>query len=149
MKKKLSRLEAIRHLVSTRALHSQTELAELLKNSFHIDAHQSLISRDLRTLGIVKVVEQGKSVYRLSASNPEQEILKKAIVSINQNNSMIVVETMAGLAPFVADQIDLIRDQIGVLGTLGGENTIFVVPQKINNIQAVCQSLHTLLKQGS
>ena len=58
---------------------------------------------------------------------------------------MIVITTHPGLAAFVGDFLDKEKG-LNVLGSLAGENVVFVVPTSIKHIaktyKIVCEKLH-------
>ena len=52
------------------------------------------------------------------------------------NNSLIVVKTLPGFADVVGDFLDESKD-LEILGTISGENTVFVAPKKEKDIKKV------------
>lgn len=147
MKKKdtASRQKAIQALVKKAAIHDQTQLVALLKQEYDIEVNQAVISRDLRKLGVVKKMVNGALAYEMPEVDVAMKILKLALVDINYNESMIVINTQPGLADFVGDYVDQYSD-LDVLGCLAGENVVFVVPKSIKNIQLtyekICEKFH-------
>ncbi|MCH9625959.1 MAG: Arginine repressor [Chlamydiales bacterium] len=137
------RHKAIKELVKTREISDQKQLVELLLRHHNIESNQAVASRDLRKLEIVK--KNGKSglVYTLPDMDVDAEILKLALVDITYNESLIVIKTHPALADFVGDCIDEHSD-LGVLGCVSGENTVFVAPQSTKNIR---KSYETICKR--
>lgn len=139
------RQKAIKELISSRAIEDQQELVELIKQEYGLETNQAAISRDLKQLGIIKRPVKGKMIYEPSMVNVAQEILRLAIIDIRHNESMIVVETIPGLPDFVGDYLDM-QDSEGVLGTLAGENVVFVSPESTKKIKYVykkiCKALY-------
>lgn len=145
-KKELSeRQEAIQELITRTPVADQKQLVVLLKKQYGIDTNQAVVSRDLRKLGAIKKMINGNLVYEMPDINVSAEISRLALVDINFNESMIVVKTHPGLAAFVGDQIDQHKD-LPILGSLAGENVVFIVPKSIKNIkaiyEAICEKLH-------
>ncbi len=126
-------------------LSTQEELVDELKNQ-NYEVTQSTISRDLRKLGAMKVIDpSGQTVYRLSEESlagpaTSNRSLKGHLVDINHNGSMIVLHTTVGSASMVARHLDAVKPE-GVLGTLAGDDTIFIAPTSIKNIEVIMQSL--------
>lgn len=143
-KKTNKRHEVIKELIATDAIEDQQTLVTLLQNRYGLSANQSIISRDLRTLGATKRKVNNKMIYELQTVDASREILRLAIIDIKHNESLIVVHTLPGLGAFVADFLDMHHD-CGILGTIAGENTIFIAPTKIKNIKQVMQKMRTLL----
>lgn len=133
-----SRLEALRKLLSDGELSTQDELREeLLRLKF--DVTQSTISRDLRRLGAVKAVDpDGRTTYRLPdevTAPVATSSLRDLVTEIAHNGSIIVIHTTPGSASLVARHLDHYRPG-GILGTLAGDDTIFVAPASIRDLKA-------------
>ncbi len=127
-----SRLEVLRQLLSSGAAGTQDELRETLeKQGFPVT--QSTISRDLRRLGAIKTVDDnGRTVYRFPSAGPVtapagRTALGDLILDITHNGMIIVVKTTVGSASLIAAHIDHYRPG-GILGTIAGDDTIFVAP---------------------
>ena len=103
---------------------------------YDIETNQPAISRDLHELGVRKGMVDGKLIYEVPDSNVENEILKLAITDVVHNESMIVIKTLNGLAPFVGDVLDR-HEEVGLLGTLAGENMVFVSPKSVEQIEEI------------
>lgn len=142
MKKSIfnKRQTAIQELVKTQIIEDQTALIELLQKQYGIVTNQAAISRDLRKLGIHKRVHEGTTAYELPKIDIVSEILRYAVVSVRRNESMIVINTIEGTAAFVGDYLDKQHD-LAILGTLAGENIVFVAPQSTQNIEELYNQL--------
>jgi transcriptional regulator of arginine metabolism len=143
MEKKIQlnvRQQAIQDLVKTHAIEDQGMLLELLKKEYKIETNQAVISRDLRSLGIFKRVRHGALVYELPQIDVMAEVLNYAVQSVERNETMIIIKTLPGTAGFVAEFLDT-QDDFDLLGTLAGENTIFVVPRSIKTIEDLFQTI--------
>lgn len=140
-----ARQNAIKELVKKLAISDQKQLVELLMSHHQIETNQTVVSRDLRKLGIVKREIKGVLSYDLPDIDVTAEILKLALVDISHNETMIVIKTHPALADFVGDCVDE-HDDLDVLGCLGGENVVFVTPKSIKNIaetyKKICEKFH-------
>ena len=139
------RLAAIKILLQREWIGDQEALVQNLKEQWGIETNQSVVSRDLRKLGVIKRKVEGKLRYELPDLDITTEILKLGIVDILHNEMMIVIKTRPGLAPFIGDCIDhLLSSEI--LGCLAGENVIFIACHAIQKIEEtyrlVCEKLH-------
>jgi len=68
------------------------------------------------------------------------------ITDIEHNGSMIVVHTSPGSASLVARQIDQLRGTSGgVLGTIAGDDTVFVCPRKAREIEILMKRIERTL----
>ena len=107
--------------ISRKTISSQEDLkASLMKAG--VDVTQATLSRDLKELGVVKIVtDTGHYKYTLSSSAERIRVL-----SCETSGVMLVLKTSNGLAPAVAYEVDSL-DMPQLLGTVAGENTVFIV----------------------
>lgn len=126
------RLNALKKILESGKNSTQEDLRDMLEAKGH-DVNQSTISRDLKKIGAIKGVDhKGRTTYRLSDIAPENFVaqsLADLILSINHNDSMIVIQTTPGSASLVARQLDMNRPA-DILGTIAGDDTIFVAPSR-------------------
>lgn len=146
-----TRTEALRKLLDSGTLSTQDELCEKLRKQ-DFDVTQSTISRDLRKLGAIRTVSaSGQMVYRLpdesNAPIPVNALthsLRDLVLSIRSNGSLIAIRTTPGSASLVARHLDYsLPDKI--LGTLAGDDTIFVAPSSIKSIRLTLQAVQRSL----
>lgn len=136
MKVKNNRLEALRLIISSQQLGSQDELLTALqKEGFKLT--QATLSRDLKQLKVAKAASMsGNYVYvlpnetmykRVSTPNSIREMLKvPGFVSINFSGNLGIIKTRPGYASSIAWNIDN-SDIPEILGTIAGDDTIFIV----------------------
>lgn len=140
------RLSALRKLLADGEISTQEELADELRR-LDFDITQSTISRDLRRVGAVKTVNaEGETVYRLSHEMTAvapilASSLKHLLLDIQHNDSMIVIHTAAGSASLVARHLDQLRPE-GILGTIAGDDTIFVAAASKNKIKSIIAAIY-------
>ena len=139
MKVKKSRLESLRMIISSRELGNQEELlAALQQEGFKLT--QATLSRDLKQLKVAKAATMnGNYVYVLPnatmykrVSSPAQikEMMQvPGFISIQFSGNMAVIRTKPGYASSIAYNID--NSEIPyILGTIAGDDTIFMVIQE-------------------
>lgn len=141
----MQRLNVLRKLLGEGEISTQEELAqELRRLSFEVT--QSTISRDLRRLGAIKALDgNGRTVYRLPGAAPlaptlTSGSLKELILDIRHNGSLIVIHTTPGSASLIARHLDQTKPQ-GILGTIAGDDAIFVAPESIKRIEETMQAI--------
>ena len=149
-KVKNSRLEALRLIISSQQLGSQDELlAALQKEGFKLT--QATLSRDLKQLKVAKAASMsGNYVYvlpnetmykRVSTPNSIREMLKvPGFISINFSGNMGVIKTRPGYASSIAWNIDN-SDIPEIIGTIAGDDTIFIVIKEGVRHQDVSEAL--------
>lgn len=143
-----ARLQALRRLLLKEDASTQDELrSELEKLDFEVN--QSTISRDLRKLGAIKVIDpSGMTVYRLVedvAPLMQPAGLGSLITDIDHNGAMIVVHSAPGSASLAARVIDQNRMTLGILGTIAGDDTIFVCPRLTRDLDGLVKKIERLL----
>jgi len=140
----MQRLNALRGLLEEGEISTQEELVEALRSRQFL-VTQSTISRDLSRLGAVKARDtSGRIVYRL----PEELTpapgattdLKGLLVNVEHNGSLIIIHTTPGSASLVAHQLDKSKPE-GILGTIAGDDTIFVAPRSLKSIEETIQAI--------
>jgi transcriptional regulator of arginine metabolism len=132
------RLNALRKILESGKSSTQEELRDMLEAKGH-DVNQSTISRDLRKIGAIKGTDnKSRTVYRLSEMSSESNFVGQSIgdliLNITHNDSMIVIQTSPGSASLVARHLD-INKPADILGTIAGDDTIFVAPSREHSIK--------------
>lgn len=135
-----TRQQAIKDLLLKESISDQKQLVELLKKHYGIETNQTVVSRELHKLGVIKKLVKGVLVYEVPSVDTTTEILKLALVDIEHNEVMIIIKTHPGLAAFVGDCLDQHTD-LDILGCLAGENVVFVTPKSIKKISKVTQDI--------
>lgn len=150
MKVKTNRLEALRLIISSQQLGSQDELLNALqKEGFKLT--QATLSRDLKQLKVAKAASMsGNYVYvlpnetmykRVSTPNSIREMMRvPGFVSINFSGNMGIIKTRPGYASSIAWNIDN-SDIPAILGTIAGDDTIFIVIKEGVKHQEVVDAL--------
>ena len=150
MKVKTNRLEALRLIISSQQLGSQDELLNALqKEGFKLT--QATLSRDLKQLKVAKAASMsGNYVYvlpnetmykRVSTPNSIREMMKvPGFISINFSGNMGIIKTRPGYASSIAWNIDN-SDVPEILGTIAGDDTIFIVIKQGTSKEEVIEAL--------
>lgn len=132
MRNKTKRLLTIRQLIETELISSQEELLFRLKE-VGVEATQSTLSRDLKFMKVAKIPHKEKGyIYIIPENINEQReekissVITDAILSIDFSGNMAVIKTLPGYANAVTVLIDC-ENYFEVLGTVAGEDTIFIV----------------------
>jgi len=115
------RQQVIIDQISRKTISSQEDLKASLMTA-GVDVTQATLSRDLKELGVVKIVADNGQ-YKYTLSGPADRI---RILSCEASGNLLVLKTSNGLAPAVAYEVDSL-DMPEILGTVAGENTVFIV----------------------
>lgn len=139
------RRDAVARIVRARRIGTQEELLEALARE-GFSATQATLSRDLTRLGARRVSRADGAFYEVegpAAADP-LAALRGLVVGIEGNASLVVVRTAAGAASAVARAVDDARLP-EVLGTIAGDDTIFVAPAGSLRPRALAVRLGALL----
>jgi transcriptional regulator of arginine metabolism len=139
-------LMAIQDLLQKGEASTQEDIRQALQKR-GMDVNQAMISRVLHKVGAIKMNEGGHTVYRLPAelaAVTAKNSLSQLILGIAHNEAQIVIQTMPGSAQLVARLLDQGK-KIGILGTVAGDDTIFVAPVSIKSIETVLQNISKIL----
>ena len=148
---KTQRQAKIMEIISTRNVETQEQLLESLRQAgFH--STQATISRDIKELHIVKELTSF-GTYRYTTAGNEvggsfsarlNTIFRECITGFDYAQNMIVLRTMPGLASAAASAVDAMNMSV-VLGTIAGDDTVFIVMRDNNAAAAFCGEIHNLL----
>ena len=141
-----NRLAVLSQLIREGKASNQEDLAKALKQKkFHVT--QSTISRDLRRIGAVKTfTSDGDIIYKLP-DDPTilpptvSHALGNMLIDIQYNESMIVLHTTPGSASLVARHFDSMRASLGILGTIAGDDTIFIAPASVKGMATLIKKI--------
>ena len=128
---KTNRQKVILEVISKEEIETQGELVKRL-NALGYKVTQATISRDIKDMHLVKVqTESGKYKYAVNfvddsdASDVRLRIFKDVVKAIDVTGNLVVIKTLTGSANAAAEAIDTMDDD-SVVGTIAGDNTIFV-----------------------
>ncbi len=148
---KSKRQAKIMEIIANRNIETQEQLLQELQNAgFH--STQATISRDIKDLRIIKELTSF-GTYRYTTASTEttgtfssklNTIFKECITNFDYAQNMIVVRTLPGLASAAASAIDAMNMSV-VVGTLAGDDTVFIVMRDSNSAAAFCGEIQKLL----
>ena len=144
------RLDTLRMIISSRTMRSQEELLGALREE-GFQLTQATLSRDLKMLKVVKASGvDGNYVYvlpnitmykRVSTPSHVKEMMRvPGFLSITFSGNMGVIKTRPGYASSIAYNIDNARIDT-ILGTIAGDDTIFIVIDEKATAEEVKSSL--------
>jgi transcriptional regulator of arginine metabolism len=140
----------IKQIITHQVVGSQDELCRALRKG-GFDVTQATLSRDLKELGIARVNAPDGVRYVLHVESEERRLtslIGYEIESISANESVVVIKTLPGRAQGVAEIIDSMHHP-AILGTLAGDNTIFISPSSLSKIDEVLRLLRSLMTEKS
>jgi transcriptional regulator of arginine metabolism len=147
----MRRREEILRIVRETPVHSQDELmAALRTHGFTVT--QPTLSRDLRELGLVKTPNgyvSPESLAPVAAFGPRvlenrfEHFVRDNVLSAEAAMNLVVIKTPVAAAQPLASAIDA-TDIEDAMGTIGGDDTIFVAFRTPTAASAFARRLHEL-----
>lgn len=140
--------EAFLSLLKAEKFSSQSEMVTALQELGFEHINQSKVSRMLSKFGAVRVRNtKMEMVYQLpleqsvpTTSSP----LSNLVIDIDCNQSLIVVRTSPGAAQLIARMLDSMGKAEGILGTIAGDDTIFVTPVAQTSTKTLMKNISSL-----
>ncbi len=148
---KIKRQTKILELIKEHKIETQSDLLEMLRrNGFAVT--QATVSRDIKELRLVKVLDaDGTYQYAAESVSPMQEeshfyLFSTAVVSVDYAHCLVVIKTRSGMAQAVCAALDS-TSRMGVLGSIAGDDTIFVATRTDSVSAALVSDIKKLMSQ--
>ena len=129
---KTRRHAKILELISERDIDTQDELLRCLRES-GFEVTQATVSRDIKELRLVKTnYSEGEYKYSVGQDHTKNvsskffSLFADSVLTVDSANNMVVIRCMTGMAQAICAAMDSIQWK-GALGTVAGDDTIFVV----------------------
>ena len=146
---KTKRHRKIMELIKENTIGTQEELAEKLKEA-GFNVTQATVSRDIKELALIKI-SMGKDSYRYGlptevtvSESKLRFMLKEFILNYAVSENILVIRTAPGNANAVAVAMDNAQWE-EILGSIAGDDTIFIVVRKREDIQPLLEKLESYL----
>jgi transcriptional regulator of arginine metabolism len=148
MKHTIELMDFFRSLLKKERLSSQGEIVEALVQAGFHNINQSKVSRMLSKSGAVRTRNaKGEMVYCLPAElgiPMTTSPLKNLVLDIDHNESLIIINTSPGAAQLIARLLDSIGKAEGILGTIAGDDTVFITPVSCKDIDVTLEVMKKL-----
>lgn len=151
---KSKRHAMILQLIQGSPIETQDELVNgLFANGF--DVTQATVSRDIKELRLVKSANTDGHYYyvQMEQQNEETlsqrfiEIFARCVTQISGAGNLVVIKTLTGSASAAAEAIDNLHWP-EILGSIAGDNTIFIAINDAHDVEPFIQRLHGIIEQG-
>ena len=137
------RQELILQAVAQGDIATQEQLLDYLQRQ-GMAATQATVSRDIRELRLRKVVRRGKPVYAIAGEEDPAEkyrlMLRNAVEDVEGAGNMVCVRCSTGMAQSACVAIDAMPPE-GLIGSIAGEDTIFLLCRSEAHMQAVREEI--------
>jgi len=149
---KAKRHKKILALITEYEVETQEELQRLLQeNGFNVT--QATVSRDIKELKLIKTLHDGVYRYVQSATDTSissikfESIFTEAVLKIDYSGNTIAIKCRTGLANAACAVFDAMEID-NVVGTIAGDDTIFVLMRNENSANLLVKELYlTVLGQ--
>ncbi len=150
---KSERQNAMIDLISRYDIETQEEMISRLRDMGY-DVTQATVSRDIRELKLTKSADEN-GIYKYTISQSEDDksigkygfILRETVVSCEKAHSLVVVKTISGMANAACAAIDHMQWP-HVVGTIAGDDTIFIAVKEPEDVKNVVEALNSILSRA-
>ena len=139
-----ARRDAIREILSGRPIANQGELLRRL-GARGIRASQATLSRDMAMLGVRRAVGPDGPRYLVDGNGGALPLdpVRRLVDGVESNGALVIVRTKSSAAATVARALDE-AGLTEVMGTLAGDDTVFVAPRRAGGGHRVAGKLRVL-----
>ncbi len=149
---KFQRQAKILELIEHNEIETQEELSMRLRDLGY-DTTQATVSRDIKELRLIKILSpSGKYRYATSTQEAEnsfvnrlQNIFRECVTGVDAAQNIVVIKTLPALASAAAMAIDAMRVP-KVIGTISGDDTVFIVMRDNESALDFCEDTKNMLK---
>ena len=149
---KNARQTAILSIIERENIETQEELASKLRD-MGIVVTQATVSRDIKELRLLKVLSPNGTYKYATADKAEHGVSERlvrmfidSVLSISYAENLIVIRTLAGSANAAGEAIDSMRWP-EIVGTISGDNTIFVAVRSAGEAPQLVEKFQEILKR--
>jgi transcriptional regulator of arginine metabolism len=145
-----SRQSKILELISLQEIETQEELVSALKDA-NFDVTQATISRDIKELGLIKILSDSKKYKYAVVSSSTQalsnkclNIFKECVISVKSAINLTIIKAIKGTAGMVCSLVDQLS-LTQILGCTYGDDTVLIVTANEEDSEFVKDKLNSLL----
>ncbi len=137
-------------IISNAEIETQEELVSALKAE-GFDVTQATISRDIKELGLIKIVGKIKK-YKYAfidtdekvGTNKATALFRDAVLAIKKINGFVVLKVVKGTAPMISSFLDKLAID-DLVGTVFGDDTVMVIVEPMSDLDSVIYRINEVL----
>lgn len=144
------RQSKILEIIANNEIETQDELVQALRN-LNYDVTQATVSRDIKELGLIKILSDSKKYKYAYVETNEQQvsnkivgIYKEVVISVKPAQNLVIVKTLKGFASSISQYIDKMNME-KVMGTVFGDDTVMIITENNTDSQSVYQKLLNII----
>lgn len=149
---KNKRHEAILRIITEKSIGTQEELCtELESEGFSVT--QATVSRDIKTLALIKIQSGGAARYAVPSLKKETmsengslifSMISDSVRTVDYALNTVVVKCKSGMAQAICAKLDS-TELHNVVGTLAGDDTIFILMRTERDAERLVKELKTII----
>lgn len=144
------RQNKILEIIAKNEIETQDELVQSLRN-LNFDVTQATVSRDIKELGLIKILSDSKKYKYAYVETNEQQIsnkivgiYKEVVISVKIALNLVVVKTLKGFASGISSYIDKMNIE-NLMGTVYGDDTVMCITENQTNAETVYEKLINII----
>lgn len=138
-------------IIAQQEIETQFELASALEAAGY-KVTQATISRDIKELGLIKILTDEKKYKYFYVEGNNQNIsaklislFKESVISVQGSLNMVVIRTLSGSANTAALLIDKLSMPM-ILGTVAGDDTILVISRSVEEVDYIVAKIKEFIR---
>ncbi|MDR0850299.1 MAG: arginine repressor [Christensenellaceae bacterium] len=147
------RQSKILDIISVNEIETQEELVAHLRAA-NFDITQATISRDIKELGLIKILSQDSNRYKYALVDSEQQqasnkfllLFKESVISVKTAQNLVVIKTLKGVADAIINIIDKFNIE-NTLGSVSGDDTVMIIFETNASAKEACDKIHNILTE--
>ncbi len=144
------RQSKILEIIAKNEIETQDELVNALR-ALNYDVTQATVSRDIKELGLIKILSDSKKYKYAYVETSEQQIsnkvvgiYKEVVISVKTAQNLVVIKTLKGFASGIASYIDKMNiDKL--MGTVFGDDTVMCIAETNLDAESVYEKLVNII----
>lgn len=147
------RQSKILDIISVNEVETQEELVAHLRAA-NFDITQATISRDIKELGLIKILSQDSNRYKYALVDSEQQqasnkfllLFKESVISVKPAQNLVVIKTLKGVADAILNIIDKFNIE-NSLGSVSGDDTVMIIFDSSASAKDACTRVQNILTE--
>lgn len=150
---KSKRLEAVLNIIDNEDIFTQEDLLKSLRSK-GFDVTQATVSRDIKALDLVKVTtNDGKYKYKqqdnIKSKKSEEKfrsVFSEVVIDVDYAQNISVLKCHVGMGNAACAALDIMEIS-DIVGTLAGDDTVFVLLRDEKKASEFCDKINKILER--
>lgn len=145
-----ARQNKILEIIKNQEIETQDELVSALR-ALNFEITQATISRDIKELGLIKIMSDSKKYKYAYVDSTEQQmstkylgIFKESIISIKPVLNQVILKTLKGVSSAISSLIDKMGVK-QIIGSVYGDETVMVLCENQDDANFVSDKLAEMI----